>query len=219
MSQILEAAAAAAAAPAATPETVPAAATPPAPTTPPETTTTPGEPAKALEPLKGAPEKYGDFKVPEGITLDKAVVDRFHGVAKTANLTQDQAQALVDFQMATAAEQQAATDAFFLAEKAALPGLIAKDPELGGANAVANLAAMQRAIVAFGDPKLTKFLDSPYTSSEAYLAFARFALKVGNKVKEDSVTGTGPEAGKQTGWTAEEFYAKAQKPTQPNATS
>lgn len=51
---------------------------------------------------EGAPEKYGDFTAPEGVTLDTEIVGKFTGLAKEFNLTQDGAQKFVDL----AAEHQ-----------------------------------------------------------------------------------------------------------------
>jgi hypothetical protein len=98
-------------------------------------------------------------------------------------------------------------------EKASIPMLMAKDPVLGGANAVANLATMQRAITAFGSPELTAFLDAKETGPDIYLHFARFAYKVGAAIKEDSVAGTqggnGEAADTSFEGMAKSFYAKA----------
>lgn len=47
---------------------------------------------------QGAPEKYSDFKLPEGVSIDKAGLDSFAGLAKDLNLSQEQAQKLVDLQ-------------------------------------------------------------------------------------------------------------------------
>jgi uncharacterized protein (DUF4415 family) len=58
----------------------------------------------------GAPEKYDEYKVPEGVALDKAVLDKFNTVAKELNLTQDQAQKLVDMQVSSLQEQQKQID-------------------------------------------------------------------------------------------------------------
>lgn len=44
----------------------------------------------------GAPESYADFTLPEGLTYDAASAGDFLAVAKELNLTQDQAQKLVD---------------------------------------------------------------------------------------------------------------------------
>ena len=59
---------------------------------PPSTILTAEEPTQT-----GAPEAYSDFKVPDGYTLDKAVVDEASPLFKEMNLTQDQAQKLADF--------------------------------------------------------------------------------------------------------------------------
>ena len=45
---------------------------------------------------QGAPEKYEDFKMPEGTELDAEVGTAFQGVAKELNLSQDQAQGFLD---------------------------------------------------------------------------------------------------------------------------
>ena len=43
-----------------------------------------------------APESYADFKAPEGVELNSAVVDSFKGIAKKLNLSQEKAQAVID---------------------------------------------------------------------------------------------------------------------------
>src|SRR5215472_9454883 len=45
---------------------------------------------------QGAPEKYEDFKVPDGFELDKDVAAEFGGIAKGLNISQAGAQELVD---------------------------------------------------------------------------------------------------------------------------
>lgn len=45
----------------------------------------------------GAPEKYTDFKLPEGFTLPAETLTEATGLFKDMNLSQDQAQKLVDF--------------------------------------------------------------------------------------------------------------------------
>jgi hypothetical protein len=59
-----------------------------------------GEQAKTeegkKEEVKGAPEKYADFTVPEGFQLDPAVVAKATPIFKELGLTQEAAQRLVD---------------------------------------------------------------------------------------------------------------------------
>lgn len=92
------AAAEAAQAPMTEPVTTPAAAAPttPTPNTAPEAkdeSLLSGKPAKA----EGAPEKYADFKAPEGFELDKESMEKASVIFKELNLSQDQAQKLVDY--------------------------------------------------------------------------------------------------------------------------
>jgi hypothetical protein len=80
------------------------------PTQTPDTTSTPAstlentlltaeDPAedKPAEPAPGAPEAYADFKLPEGATLDPAVIAEATPILKELNITQEGAQKLVDF--------------------------------------------------------------------------------------------------------------------------
>lgn len=88
------------------------------PTETPQTTSTPkdssvtektpdGEPV-----LTGAPEKYADFKLPEGFTADKEMLGAAGELFKKMNISQDGAQQLVDLY---AKQLQAAQDAPFKA--------------------------------------------------------------------------------------------------------
>lgn len=60
------------------------------------------KPAEGDKPKEEAkpvvPEKYADFKLPEGVTVDAPVMEKAQGIFKELGLSQDQAQKLVDFQ-------------------------------------------------------------------------------------------------------------------------
>ena len=62
-----------------------------------EKTEAPAE--KKADGAKGPPEKYSDYTVPEGFTLDADVKSEADAVFKELGLTQEQAQKLVDFQV------------------------------------------------------------------------------------------------------------------------
>jgi hypothetical protein len=64
--------------------------------------------AKKEEPKAGAPEKYEDFKAPEGVKLDPAVIAKALPVFKELGLPQEGAQKLVDMYRELSAEAQAA---------------------------------------------------------------------------------------------------------------
>lgn len=215
MSEVTPAAAPAVVIPPAVPAPAPVASATPVVVVPPKSETVPpGQPAAVAAPeAKGAPDKYEVFKVPEGMAAQPTLVESFSTVAKKLGLSQEAAQELVTFQMEAMREEIKGYDAKITAEKATIPALMAKDSVIGGANAVANLATMQRALTAFGSPELTAFLDAKETGPDIYLHFARFAFKVGQAIKEDSVAGTQSTTAEKTGpWTADDFYAKANRP-------
>src|SRR6266436_2405621 len=61
--------------------------------------TPPAEPSKTEDkrPDAGAPEKYGDFKLPDGYQFDQASLDQATTLFKEAGLSQEAAQKMVDF--------------------------------------------------------------------------------------------------------------------------
>lgn len=98
------------------PETTPkvdASLTPPPSSTPKDSSSTEKVPPKDGEPvLTGAPEKYVDFKLPDGFTADKEMMGAAGELFKKMNISQDGAQQLVDLY---AKNLQAAQEAPFKA--------------------------------------------------------------------------------------------------------
>lgn len=66
------------------------------------------KPADEKEQPEGAPESYEDFKAPEGLKYDDQVMDAFKEVAKETNLSQAQAQNLLDKVAPVIAQRQMA---------------------------------------------------------------------------------------------------------------
>lgn len=66
------------------------------------------QPDKKKEQPEGAPESYEDFKAPEGLKYDDQVMDAFKEVAKETNLSQAQAQNLLDKVAPVIAQRQMA---------------------------------------------------------------------------------------------------------------
>ena len=103
------------------------------PKTPTETKPTEGEKPKEGE---GVPEKYTDFKLPEGVELAPETVAEVSILFKEMGLSQANAQKLVDFhsktlQATVGAATKAPMDAW-LAQKATWKTEIKADPEIGG---------------------------------------------------------------------------------------
>ncbi len=84
-----------------TTEASPATTTPSEPTPPKEPRSLlndEGEPPKEpVKPAEGAPEKYEDYKLPEGFTLDEGIKTKVDDLFKGAGLSQEQAQKFIDF--------------------------------------------------------------------------------------------------------------------------
>lgn len=149
---------------------------------------------------QGAPEKYADFKLPEGLSLDKAAMDEFAGVAKALNLSQENAQKLVDLQAkiaksgadAALSEFEKVTDAW---RKATTDLFGSKSDEKRGHAA--------KAIERFGTPELRKLLDDSKMGDHPEIA--KFFVKVGELISEDNPPNGKPGAdGKKSD--ADAFY-------------
>lgn len=108
---------------------------------------------------QGAPESY-EFKAPEGIVLDDAVIGEFSTVAKELGLTQDAAQTIVEKLAPKIAERTAAQQAEAFANyRAELAKQAKTDKEFGGDKFDANSAVAKKALDAFGTPELSKLLN------------------------------------------------------------
>jgi len=138
---------------------------------------------------EGPPEEYADFSAPEGVELDAAVLGDFRTVARELGLSQEAAQRVVDLGSqlsAKAAELQASQ---FEAWKQECVQLLAKDPELGGANLTKTQADMARGRDQFGSPAFVQLLDDFGLSNHPEVV--RFLAKVGKEVADDTAVNTG----------------------------
>ena len=133
----------------------------------------------------GAPEKYVDFKIPEGMEIDKDLLEKSVPVLKELNLTQDQAQKLVDLQAGfTKQTAEKAAKAW----KDTIDGWVNEaksDKEFGGANFNTNLAIAKVGIKEFGDTQFSEMLE--FTGVGNHPAMIRFLMKVGKVVKEADI--------------------------------
>jgi hypothetical protein len=153
------------------------------------------DPAKPV--VTGAPEKY-EFKFAPDVVVDTAALEAFTPVLKGLNLTQDQAQQLVDIY---AAQTQAQSTAFgaklqdpaFAVEQAGLmlanhrdtwASAIKADKDIGGANFDANVQTAQRALARFGSPELKGLLET--TGLGNHPALVRAFVQIGKQIREDT---------------------------------
>lgn len=151
---------------------------------------------------EGAPEKY-EFKAGEGIELDSAAMADFEPVARELNLTNEQAQKLVDvYPKILAGVQQRQVEAWQKQTEGWAESVKA-DKEFGGDKLTANLGAAQRALDQFGNPELREYLESTGLGNHPELVKA--FIKVGKAMSEDGVI-TGKESGQRSA--AEVLYGK-----------
>lgn len=150
-----------------------------------------GKDGKADAPkLHGAPEKYTDFKVPEGMELDKALIEKASPLLKELNLSQDGAQKLIDFY-----NEKIKTDAE-ASEKAwgdTLDGWLKQakaDAEIGGQKYDASVAAALKAVNAVFTKPEEKQAWSDFANSTGagnHPVLMKLLARIGATIKEDGV--------------------------------
>lgn len=151
---------------------------------------------------EGAPEKY-EFQAGEGVELDAEALKDFEPVARELNLTNDQAQKLVDaYPKILAGVQQRQTEAW-QAQTEEWAATVKADKEIGGDKLTANLGVAQRALDTFGTPALKEYLNGTGLGNHPELVKA--FVKVGKAMSEDGVV-TGKESGQRSA--AEVLYGK-----------
>lgn len=142
---------------------------------------------------EGAPEKY-EFKPAEGQELDTSALEQFEPIAREMNLSNEQAQKMVDLYGTKILPmvQQQQTEAWQKTTEQWAADVKA-DKEIGGDKLTANLSAAQRALDQFGDPELKEYLDS--TGLGNHPALVKAFIKVGKAMSEDKVVTGGHESG------------------------
>jgi hypothetical protein len=127
-----------------------------------KTTEAEGKPGEGEKAPDGAPEKYADFKAPEGATLAPELVSEVSTLAKELNLSQDKAQKVIDTavklaQQNAAQSQQQITDTI-KATQAQWATDAKADKELGGEKLAENLARAKSAMEVSASPALQELL-------------------------------------------------------------
>lgn len=151
---------------------------------------------------EGAPEKY-EFQAGEGVELDAEALKDFEPVARDLNLTNEQAQKLVDaYPKILAGVQQRQADAW-QATTEQWAADVKADKEIGGEKLTANLSAAQRALDQFGTPDLKEYLNTTGLGNHPDLV--KTFVKIGKSMSEDGMV-TGKEHGQRSA--AEVLYGK-----------
>ena len=135
----------------------------------------------------GAPEKY-EFQAPEGQAFDDALLEAYSEVAKELNLSQDDAQKLLDkvapVMHARQQEQIAQVQEGWAEASRA-------DKEFGGDKLDANLGVAKKALDAFASPELKTLLKDTGLGNNPEVI--RFMYRAGKAISEDRIV-TGQQA-------------------------
>ena len=165
---------------------------------------------KKEEAEQGAPEQYEEFKAPEGLSYDDQFMGTFKDVAKELNLSQKQAQHLLDKCAPVLAQRQveqikAVSDQWVERTKS--------DKEIGGTNWTRAASDIARVRDRFGvnadgkiDPDIAEFMSTPIGNHPGLL---KLLARVGRAFGEaDFPRGDADRDGKIT---PTDFYKSASK--------
>lgn len=154
---------------------------------------------KGQEAKPKAPEKY-EFKVQEGLTLDESVISQFSEVAKELDLSQEDAQKILDkVQPALQARQQEVVER----ARAEWEQTAKTDKEFGGDKLQENLAVAKKALDTFGTPELRTLLNESGLGNHPEIIRAFY--RAGKAISEDGFV-TGGKGISQPQSTAQRMY-------------
>lgn len=136
---------------------------------------------------ESAPESYETFTVPEGSgSLDEGVLAKFGETAKELNLSQDNAQKMIDSLVPTMQEKQAAK---MEAQVQAWADETASDKELGGDRLTETMSTARKAYQMGASEKLQGLLKQ--TGLDVHPEMVRMFHYFGDRISEDKVVNGG----------------------------
>tara|TARA_Y100001938_G_scaffold93329_1_gene127955 strand:- start:557 stop:1183 length:627 start_codon:yes stop_codon:yes gene_type:complete len=158
------------------------------------------QPAETSQP-EGAPESY-EFQAIEGsdLAVDSAPVQAFSEVAKDLNLTQEQAQSVLD-KVAPALAQQ--NEDYINDLRTQWVEQVELDSEIGGDNLQENLGKAIRVLDTYGTPEFKKLLGQTGLGDNPEMI--RFLVRTHQDIGEDRFL-TGSQSDKEQPFSARDFY-------------
>ena len=137
----------------------------------------------------GAPEKY-EFKAPEGREFSPEVIGAFSEVAKELNLSEADAQKVIDkIAPAFAARQTEVLEAARVQWETDAKA----DKEFGGDKLTENMAVAKKALDKFGTPELRELLNTSGLGNHPEIIRAFY--RAGKAISEDKFVGGNPSPG------------------------
>ena len=131
--------------------------------------------------VDGAPETYEDFTLPNGVEVDAKALEGFIPVAKQLNLTQTEAQALIDYESKRVEEFTSAQETSWNEMQTEWRTATQSDKEIGGPAFDQSLANAKKFLGAYGTNELIEALDATGMGNHPELirAFARAGKAMG----------------------------------------
>lgn len=153
--------------------------------------TPPQEPAQKLEDTSGnkskdgAPETYEDFNLPDGMEIDKEALAAFSPFAKQLNLSQIDAQALVDYEIKRIEEFSSSQEQAWTDMQNEWRTATQSDKEIGGPALDQSLANAKKFLSVYGTSQLIEALDSSGMGNHPELI--RALSRAGKAMGEDTL--------------------------------
>ena len=146
-----------------------------------------------VEDAQKAPETY-EFKAPEGKAFDAEIIAEYSDVAKELNLSQENAQKLLDRLAPKLAERQTQQ---LEAVRTEWAEAATADKEFGGERLKENLAIAKTALDKFGTPELRTLLNQSGLGNNPEVI--RFMFRAGKAIGGDRYVGSSVGAGQKAG--------------------
>lgn len=148
--------------------------------------------AKDADKDEGAPEAYEAFKLPEGVELDEAMLEKATPIFKEMGLSQEKAQQFIDlYTDVRMAEATKEAEAFAEVHKNWVQTV--KKQFGDGDTLKANMTFAGKAIDKFGGPKLREMFNETGIGNNPVMV--EFMVNLGKMIGEDGVTPNGDAGG------------------------
>ena len=134
---------------------------------------------------EGAPTEYADFTVPEGMDVNQEALEVFLPVAKDLNLSQVDAQKMIDVQSALVQKNAEVQMEAWAETQQQWRADVKADDEVGGDKMDANVALAKKALDKVGTPELRALLDATGTGN--HVEFIRFFARIGGIIGDDTM--------------------------------
>jgi hypothetical protein len=132
-----------------------------------------------------APESYEDFAIPEGFETDDDSVKQFSSMAKELDLSQDQAQKLLNKQAELSADMKAQNETARVQREQAWVDELKADAVIGGKNLPETVERANRTLRNLGTPELISLIkENGYGNNPEVV---KFMANIDKRLGEDSM--------------------------------